>query len=152
MSLRLSLCRISDLISAYLVGHMVANATVANRTARSVTEPVSKAVDVLMAAWYAYLMACTKLRAYMDEEAHVEGTRLGQGATAKRVGKGLVTIGLIVVVLNEVFSINAINNSTGPFAGVIGTVESLGTAALTILAVGFIILAGAVAMGFMDSF
>lgn len=122
-------------------GCMVATATVANRTARKLTAPVEKTVE-----------ASAKLREYMDREAEPEGTRLGQGQTAKRVGKGLVTIGLIVVVLNEVFSINAINNSSGPFSGVVSTVESLGIAALTILAVGFIILAGAVAMGFMDSF
>lgn len=133
---------------------MVATTTVANRTAHKLTTPISKGVDALMVAWQAYLLACMKLRGYLNlsHEAQVEATRFGQGQTAKRVGKGLVTIGLIVVVLNEVFSINAINNSSGPFSGVVSTVESLGIAALTILAVGFIILAGAVAMGFMDSF
>lgn len=122
--------------------------------------PVESLVTALIAdakrLWRGYLEACRAVNVAIDrhlaEEAHAERLELAQAVSAKAVGKGLVTIGLVVVVLNEVFSIDSINNSTGPFSGVITTIESIGESALTLLAVAFIVLAGAVAMRYMDRF
>lgn len=125
-------------------------------TARRVAHenPVADFIAVLVAIMADLADMLPDLRSSADPiaESALQGTRLEQSLTAKTIGKTLVTIGLVVVVLNEVFSINAINNSTGPFASVVDTVENLGIAALTILTVGVIILAGAVAMNFMDRF
>lgn len=79
-------------------------------------------------------------------------SRMSQALSAKSIGKGLVTVGLVIVVLNQVFTIDSINNSTGPFASVIPTVENIGTSALTLVTIAFLVLAGAVAMNFMDRF
>lgn len=103
-----------------------------------------------------FIAAMARLEGYLDgflvSDDYYEATRMSQSMTVKRLGKGLVTVGLIVVVLNEVFTINAINNSSGPFASVISTVENIGTSAITLAVIGFLILAGAMAMGFMDQF
>lgn len=108
-------------------------------------------------AWSAYLDLCREVNTrwdvlWADQHQHSRSMHLSQALTAKTVGKGLVSIGLIVVILNEVFTIDSINNSTGPFAGVISTVENIGSAALTLLTLAFLVLGGAVAMRYMDRF
>jgi len=51
-------------------------------------------------------------------------------------------------VLDEVFSINSISNSSGPFSGVIDSLESTGGAALGLLVVGLLIVAANAVMNF----
>jgi len=79
-------------------------------------------------------------------------SKIEQGASAKRIGAGLMTVALVVIVLNQLFTLEIVNNTSGPFASTIDTVESIGGGALTIVVVGFLVLAGAVAMSFMDQF
>jgi len=47
-------------------------------------------------------------------------SRLAQGImrTVQMIGGAVITIAVIVIVVNEVLSVDAINNSTGPFSGV----------------------------------
>jgi len=79
-------------------------------------------------------------------------SRLEQSVSAKQIGSGLMTIALVVIVLNQLFTLSIIANSTGPFSDVISTVENIGGAALTLTTLAFLVLAGAVAMSFMDRF
>lgn len=68
--------------------------------------------------------------------------------TVRAMGGALIGIAVLVVVLNEVFSLDAINNSTGSFSGVIDSLQSTGAAALGLLVVGLLILAANRVMGF----
>lgn len=68
--------------------------------------------------------------------------------TVRVMGGALIGIAVLVVVLNEVFSLDAINNSTGSFSGVIDSLQSTGAAALGLLVVGLLILAANRVMGF----
>lgn len=77
---------------------------------------------------------------------------LTQGATAKSIGAGLMTVALVVIVLNQLFTLDIVANTTGPFSSTIDTIENIGGGALTIVVLGFLVLAGAVAMSFMDRF
>jgi hypothetical protein len=47
-----------------------------------------------------------------------------------------------------VFSINSISNSSGPFSGVIDSLESTGVAALSLLVIGLLVAAANRVMGF----
>lgn len=78
--------------------------------------------------------------------------RMAQSTAVKTIGRALVAVALVVVILNQVFTIDIINNSTGPFSGLITTVENIGGAAITLTVVGLLVLGGAIAMGFMDRF
>ena len=73
-------------------------------------------------------------------------------ANGKRVVKVLASVGIGVVILNEIFSIGALNNSSGMFSGVVDSIGTTGVAALTLLVVGLVAYAGAVAMGYLDMF
>lgn len=68
--------------------------------------------------------------------------------TVRVMGGALIGIAVLVVVLNEVFSLDAISNSTGEFSGVIDSLQSTGAAALGLLVVGLLILAANRVMGF----
>lgn len=79
--------------------------------------------------------------------------RLEQGdGGSKRVVKVLASIAIGVVILNQIFSIDSIANSSGPFAGVIDTLETVGSAALVLLVVGLVAYGGAIALSYMDMF
>ena len=64
------------------------------------------------------------------------------------IGGAMIGIAVLVVVLNEIFSIDSIANSTGEFAGVIDSLESTGVAALSLLVVGLLVAAANRVMGF----
>jgi len=68
---------------------------------------------------------------------------------ARMFGAAIVTIAITVVVVNEVLTVDTINNSSGPFAGVINDLETTGVAAMGLLVVGLLVVAGRVVMGFM---
>lgn len=73
-------------------------------------------------------------------------------ANGKRVVKVLASVGIGVVILNEIFAIGALQNDSGMFSGVIDSIGTTGVAALTLLVVGLVAYAGAVAMGYLDMF
>lgn len=89
-----------------------------------------------------------------DAEAmRARTARLEQGSGgSKRVVKVLASIAIGVVILNQIFQIDSIANSSGPFAGVIDTLETVGSAALVLLVVGLVAYGGAIALGYMDMF
>jgi len=64
------------------------------------------------------------------------------------IAGAMIGISVLVIVLNEVFSLNQISNSSGPFSGVIDSLESTGGAALGLLVVGLLIVAANAVMSF----
>lgn len=64
------------------------------------------------------------------------------------IGGAMIGIAVLVVVLNEIFSIESISNTTGPFGGVVDSLESTGVAALSLLVVGLLVAAANRVMGF----
>jgi uncharacterized membrane protein len=67
----------------------------------------------------------------------------------RMIGGAVVGIAVIVLVVNEVLTIDAVDNSSGPFAGVISSLETTGVAAMTLLVVGLVVVAAQQIMGFM---
>jgi hypothetical protein len=57
------------------------------------------------------------------------------------VGGAMIGLAVLVVVLNEVFAIDAIANGTGQFSGVIDSLETTGSAALGLMVIGLLIVA-----------
>jgi hypothetical protein len=68
---------------------------------------------------------------------------------ARMFGAAVVVIAITVLVVNEVLTVDAINNSSGPFTQVITDLETTGVAAMGLLVVGLLVVAGRVVMGFM---
>jgi len=68
--------------------------------------------------------------------------------TVRVIGGGMIGISVLVIVLNEMFSLETIANTTGPFSSVIDSLETTGGAALGLLVIGFLVLAANRIMGF----
>jgi len=68
--------------------------------------------------------------------------------TVRIVGGAMIGIAVLTVVLDEVFSINSISNSSGPFSGVTDSLQSTGVAALSLLVIGLLVAAANRVMGF----
>ena len=71
----------------------------------------------------------------------------------RMIGGAMIGIAVLVVVLNEVFSLDTIatgpNGSyTGPFGDVLGSLETTGAAALGLLVIGLLVLGANRVMGF----
>lgn len=70
----------------------------------------------------------------------------------KVVGAAVIGISVTVLVVNEVLTVDAINNTSGPFAPVIDSIGSTGVAAMTLLVIALLVLAASYIMGVMDRF
>jgi hypothetical protein len=68
--------------------------------------------------------------------------------TVRVIGGAMIGISVLVVVLNEVFSLDAISNSTGEFSEVIDQLVNIGGAALGLLVIGILVLGANRVMGF----
>jgi len=68
--------------------------------------------------------------------------------TVRAVAGAMIGIAVLVIVLNEVFSIDAIANGTGEFSGVLDSLRSTGSAALGLIVVGLLVLAANRVMSF----
>jgi len=68
--------------------------------------------------------------------------------TVRVLGGAMIGISILVVVLNAVFGLDQISNSSGAFSGVIDSLESTGGAALGLLVIGLLVLAANQVMGF----
>lgn len=68
---------------------------------------------------------------------------------ARMFGAAIVVIAITVLVVNQVLTVDIINNTSGPFTSVINDLETTGTAAMGLLVVGLLVVAGRVVMGFM---
>ena len=70
-------------------------------------------------------------------------------AEVRLIGAGLVMMLIITLVLTEVY--NAVDVTSGPFQEVVTTLESTGVAALTLLVVGFLVVAASAIMRFFGT-
>lgn len=61
--------------------------------------------------------------------------------TVQMIGGAIVGIAVIGIVLNELFSSAAVNQSSGPFSGIFDSLTSTGVAAVTLLVVGLLVAA-----------
>lgn len=64
------------------------------------------------------------------------------------IGGAMIGIAVLVVVLTEIFQLEVIDETTGPFSSVIDSLESTGAAALGLLVIGLLVLAANRVMGF----
>jgi len=84
-----------------------------------------------------------------EEPADTEEQTLPVMQAVRMIGGAVVGIAVIVLVVNEVLTIGAVSNSTGPFAGVIDSLETTGVAAMTLLVVGLVVVAAQQIMSYM---
>jgi len=59
--------------------------------------------------------------------------------TVQMIGGAIVGIAVIGIVLNELMTTAAVNNSSGPFSGIFDSLETTGVAAVTLLVVGLLV-------------
>jgi hypothetical protein len=64
------------------------------------------------------------------------------------IGGAMIGLAIITAVLTEVFTLSALNVSSGPFSGIIGSIESTGAAALGLLVIGLLVIAANAVMQF----
>lgn len=68
--------------------------------------------------------------------------------TVRVIGGAMIGIAILALVLTEVFTLEAMNITDGPFASVMDSLESTGAAALGLLVIGLLVLAANRVMGF----
>jgi len=68
--------------------------------------------------------------------------------TVRVIGGAMIGIAVLVVVLNEVFALSSVSNSSGPFSDVIGQLETIGGAALGLIVIGLLVAGANRVMGF----
>lgn len=68
--------------------------------------------------------------------------------TVQMIGGAVIGIAVVTIVVNEVLTTSAVNNSTGPFSGVISSLETTGVAAMSLLVIGLLVAAASKLMGF----
>ena len=112
----------------------------------------------VMAAQFFRSQGRKALSHYPEVESHFDDRfdasqyddSMGIMQEVRLIGGAIITIAVIVLVLNEVLSVNAIANTTGPFSGVIDTLESTGGSALTLLVIGLLVVAAMAIMRFFN--
>jgi hypothetical protein len=84
-----------------------------------------------------------------------EKTNLSHAAimgTVRTLGGAMIGIAVLVLVLTEVFTLDAFNQTNGtydgPFGGVLDSLTSTGPAALGLIVIGLLVLAANRVMGF----
>lgn len=84
-----------------------------------------------------------------DEDDEEFDSRMDQMMrTVQMIGGAVIGIAIVTIVVNEVLTTNAVNNSTGPFGGVINSLETTGVAAMSLLVVGLLVAAASKLMSF----
>jgi len=68
--------------------------------------------------------------------------------TVQMIGGAVIGIAIVTIVVNEVLTTSAVNNSSGPFGGVISSLETTGVAAMSLLVVGLLVAAASKLMSF----
>jgi len=96
----------------------------------------------------------------IDEKGHVVETTTAEEfaaeglstasimRTVRLLGGAMIGIAVLVVVLNQVFSLDTISNGSGPFSGITDSLQSTGVAAMSLLVVGLLVVAANRVMGF----
>jgi hypothetical protein len=64
------------------------------------------------------------------------------------IGGAMIGIAILVVVLNEVFALDSIANSSGPFSGITDRLTGTGVAAIGLLVIGLLVVSANRVMGF----
>jgi len=96
--------------------------------------------------WKADLLRSGVSAAFDPDRRDVAADDRGMLSEVRLIGGGLVMVLVIVLVLTEVWdaiapSTDADGNYEGPFGTVFDSIESTGPAALTLLVVGFLVIA-----------
>jgi predicted DNA repair protein MutK len=81
--------------------------------------------------------------------AHSE---MGVMDAVKMVGGAVIGIAVVTLVVNEVLTVDSINNTSGPFTDVITSLETTGVAAMTLLVIGLLVVAASYIMRYMEGF
>lgn len=68
--------------------------------------------------------------------------------TVRLIGGAMIGIAILALVLTEVFTLEAMNITDGPFAGVMDSLQSTGGAALGLIVIGLLVAAANRVMGF----
>jgi len=84
----------------------------------------------------------------LKNEQAAERASAGIMQQVRLIAGAMIGISVLVIVLNEVFSLDSIANGSGPFQGVIDSLESTGSAALGLLVIGLLVVAANAIMGF----
>lgn len=81
------------------------------------------------------------------KRGHELGSKMSVMGAIRVIGGALIMLGVILVVLNEVYTLDTIANSTGPFADQISSAQNTGGSALGLLIIGLLAAAGSRIMG-----
>lgn len=68
--------------------------------------------------------------------------------TVQMIGGAVIGIAVVVIVVNSVLTTDVVANTSGPFDGVIGSLETTGVAAMSLLVVGLLVAAASKLMSF----
>ena len=88
-------------------------------------------------------------RQEMEKARELDDDNRGIMREIQLVGGGLIMLLVVTLVLTEVHA--AIDLEGGPFEEIVGTVEGTGVAALTLLVVGFLVIAASAIMRFFGT-
>jgi len=84
-----------------------------------------------------------------DEEFATEGLAEASIMRVVRlIGGAMIGIAVLTVVLNQIFELDSIANSTGPFSGITDSLTTIGVSALSLLVIGLLVVAANRVMGF----
>jgi hypothetical protein len=72
--------------------------------------------------------------------------RMRQMSAVDMIAGGIITLVVVAIVLNQLLTLEIVNNTTGPFSGLIDSVENIGSASLTLIVVGFLAAAAGVVL------
>jgi len=86
------------------------------------------------------------MRMHRDRAAGEDRAILSE---VRMVGAGLIMVLISALVLTEIFG--AVDVSNGPFSGVADSLETTGVSALTLLTVGFLVVAATAIMRFFGA-
>jgi hypothetical protein len=67
-------------------------------------------------------------------------------SAVEMIGGGVITVAVVAIVLNQLFTLGIVNNTTGPFSGLIDSTENIGSSALVLVVVGFLAAGAAVTL------
>ena len=83
------------------------------------------------------------------EEKSLSDDNRGIINEVRLIGAGLIMVLIVALVLTEVY--DAVDVDQGPFSEVVTSLESTGVAALTLLVVGFLVIAATAIMRFFGN-
>jgi len=86
--------------------------------------------------------------ALLKNDQNADMAAAGIMAQVRMIAGAMIGISVLVIVLNEVFSLDAIANGSGPFSNVTDSLESTGSAALGLLVIGLLVISANAIMSF----